>query len=151
MPSKYTRSVRFKAAAAMVSYGNSLVVSDQTGIPASTLRHWHRNDEEFQDMCQELWVEFGDEIKANLAVIVKESGEQVLDRIRNGDVIRDPKTCELVRVSMRGKDLAITGAVAFDKLRLAEAQPTSIVRHEDSKEQLQRLAREFAAISQAGR
>jgi len=99
----------------------------------------------------EVWCEYGEEINANLAQIVRESGEQVLDRIGNGDVIRDPKTGELVRVSMRGKDLAITGAVAFDKLRLAEAQPTSIVRHEETSAQIERLAREFAAISLAGR
>ena len=137
MPSKYTRSDRYKAAAAMVSYGNSLVVSAQTGIPGSTLRHWHRNDEEFQTMCQELWVEFGEEIKATLAQIVRESGEQVLDRLRGGDTVRDPKTGGLARVPMRGKDIAICGAVAFDKLRLAESQPT----------QIDRLAEQFRAIS----
>ena len=151
MPSKYSRSDRTKAAAAMVSYGNSLVVSDQTGIPASTLRHWHRNDEEFQSMCQEIWVEFGEEIKANLAQIVKESGTQVLDRLRLGDVIRDPRTGEQVRIPVKARDLAVTGAIAFDKLRLAESQPTSIVRHEDSAEKLKRLADDFRAISKANR
>jgi len=147
MPSKYSRSKRLKAAAAMVAHGSSLVVSDQTGIPGSTLRHWRRNDEEFQSMCQEIWFEFGEEIKATLAQIVKESGEQVLDRLRGGDTVRDPKTGGLARVPMRGKDIAICGAVAFDKLRLAESQPTQIVRHEDTKAQIDRLAEQFRAIS----
>ena len=135
----------------MVSSGNSLVVSDQIGIPASTLRHWHRNDEEFQSMMQEVWVEFGEEIKANLAQIVKESGTQVLDRLRLGDVIRDPRTGEQVRIPVKARDLAVTGAIAFDKLRLAESQPTTIVRHEDSAEKLKRLADDFRAISEANR
>lgn len=148
MPSKYTRSDRLRAAAAMVAHGNSLVVSNQTGIPGSTLRHWRRNDEEFQSMCQELWIEYGEEIKATLAQIVRESVEQVLDRLRGGDTVRDPKTGNLVRVPMRGKDIAICGAVAFDKLRLAESQPTAIVRHEDTKAQIKQLADEFRAISE---
>ena len=63
--SKYSREDRYKAAAAMVAHGNSLVVAEQTGIPASTLRHWHRNDEEFQSMCQEVWVEFGEQEEKN--------------------------------------------------------------------------------------
>ena len=145
--SKYSRSDRLEAAAALVSHGNSLVVADQTGIPASTLRHWHRNDEEFQGMMQELWREYGEEVKATLAMIVKESGEQVLDRLINGDVHRDPSTGESYRLPMRGKEISGAGAIAFDKLALAESRPTSIVRHEDSQTHLQRLADEFAAIS----
>jgi len=52
---------------------------------------------------------------------------------------------------MRGKDIAICGAVAFDKLRLAESQPTAIVRHEETKAQLEGLANEFRAISELNR
>ncbi len=135
----------------MVAHGNSLVVSDMTGIPASTLRHWHRNDIDFQTMCQEIRVEFGESIKSKLASIIDAAADQALDRLQNGDVVRDNRTGDLVRVPIRGKDAAIVGAVAFDKLRLAESQPTSIVRHEDGKEELRRLAQQIADISIAGR
>ena len=94
---------------------------------------------------------FGEEIKATLAQIVRRSGQQVLDRLRGGDTVRDPKTGTFVRVPMRGKDIAICGAVAFDKLRLAESQPTAIVRHEETKAQLEGLANEFRAISELNR
>ena len=140
---KYSREQRAEAAALMVCHGNSLVVSDMTGIPGSTLRHWHRNDEEFRSMCLEIWSDFGEEIKANLAQIVKESGEQVLDRLRLGDVIRDPRTGEQIRIPVKVRDLAVAGAIAFDKLRLAENQPTSIV----AKTDLTALADKFRQLS----
>ena len=149
MPSKYTPEDRYKAAAAFVTSGNSIAAAKRTGIPASTIRHWSKNDEQFILMCQEIWCEYGDEIKAGLAQIVRESGEQVLDRIRQGDVVRDPRTGEQVRVPMKGKDLAIVGAVAFDKLRIAENQPTQIVRREDSQQELKRLKEQFAALDRA--
>jgi len=41
------------------------------------------------------------------------------------------------------------GAVAFDKLRLAGKQPTSVTQH-GSEVNLKRLAKEFATISEAG-
>ena len=151
MTSKYTPEDRYRAAAAFVTSGNSIAAAEQTGIPASTIRHWSKNDEEFIGMCQEIWCEYGAEVKAGLAQIIRESGEQVLDRIRQGDVIRDAKTGELVRVPMKGKGLAIVGAVAFDKLRIAENQPTQIVRREDSQQQLMRLKEQFAAIERAHR
>lgn len=97
----------------------------------------------------EIKTEFGEKIKYKFAEIINESADQILDRLRNGDVIRDTKTCELDRVPIKGRDMAIIGGVAFDKLRLAENQPTNIVAHENSKEHLQRLIDRFAAIGEA--
>ncbi len=151
MATKHTRTDRYKAAAALVATGNSKAASRESGIPASTIRHWSQNDDDFQMMCQEVRTEFGEKIKFKLAEIIDESADQTLDRIRNGDVIRDTKTGELVRVPIKGRDLAIIGAVAFDKLRLAENQPTNIVQHENSEEHLKRLADQCKAISRATR
>ena len=150
MSTKYTRTDRYKAAAALVATGNSMAASRESHIPASTIRHWSHNDDDFQLMCQEIRTEFGEKIKYKLAEIIDESADQSLDRIRNGDVIRDTKTGELVRVPIKGRDLAIIGAVAFDKLRLAENQPTNIVQHENWDERRKHLAKDLKAISKAG-
>ena len=139
MATKYAREDRYRAAAALVATGNSKAASRESNIPASTIRHWSQHDDDFQLMCQEVRTEFGEKIKYKLAEIVNESADQTLDRIRNGDVIRDTKTGDLVRVPIKGKDAAIIGAVAFDKLRLAESQPTTIVHHESSDDRLQKL------------
>ena len=150
MATKHTREDRYKAAAALVATGNSKAASRESDIPASTIRHWSHNDDDFQLMCQEIKTEFGEKIKYKFAEIINESADQTLDRLRNGDVIRDSKTGELVRVPIKGKEAAIIGAVAFDKLRLAENQPTSITQHE-SEANLNRLAEESKAISRARR
>ena len=149
MATKYAREDRYKAAAALVTTSNSIDASRICGIPASTIRHWSHNDEDFQMMCQEVKTEYGEKIKYKLAEIIDESADQTLDRIRNGDVIRDNKTGELVRVPIKGRDLAIIGGVAFDKLRLAENQPTAIVQQENSEERMQRLTDKLREISRA--
>ena len=148
MATKHTREDRYKAAA-LVATGNRKAASQQSGIPASTIRHWSQNDDDFQLMCQEVRTEFGERIKYKLAEIIDESADQILDRIRNGDVIRDSKTGKLVRVPIKGRDLVIINGVSFDKLRLAENQPTNIVQHENSKDHLKRLANKFTAIGEA--
>ncbi len=151
MATKHTRADRYKAAAALVATGNSKAASRESGIPASTIRHWSQNDDDFLLMCQEIKTEFGEKIKYKLAEIIDESADETLDRIRNGDVIRDTKTGEFVRVPIKGRDLSIIGGVAFDKLRLAENQPTNIVQHENSDEHIKRLSDQCKAISQASR
>ena len=63
MARKYTREDRYKAAASLVATSNSIAASRQSAIPASTIRHWAHNDDDFQLMCQEIRTEFGEEIK----------------------------------------------------------------------------------------
>jgi hypothetical protein len=146
MAKKYTREDRYNAAALLTATGNSMAVSRESGIPASTIRYWAQHDEDFEFMCQEIRTEFGEKIKYKLAQIVDESADQILDRLKNGDVIRDNKTGELVRVPIKGKEAAIIGAIAFDKLRISESQPTHITRHESSKD-LQSIYNEFRDLS----
>lgn len=148
MARQHTPEDRYKAAAALVASGNSIAAGKQVGLPASTIRHWAQHDIDFQAMCQEVRTEFGETIKSKLAQIINAANDQTLDRLQNGDVIRDSRTGELVRIPIKGKDAAIIGAVSFDKLRLAESQPTSIVQHENTTEKLQRLADQFRTISQ---
>ncbi len=145
MATKHPREDRYKAAAALVATGNSKAASRESGIPASTIRHWSHTDDDFQLMCQEIKTEFGEKIKYKFAEIIDESADQTLDRIRNGDVIRDPKTGELVRVPIKGRDLSIIGAVAFDKHRLILNQPTSI---SGKAEDYQALAKQFKELSE---
>jgi len=148
MATKYSLEDRYKAALALTATGNSKAASRESNIPASTIRYWDNNDEDFRLMCQEIRTEFGEKIKYKFATIIDESADQVLDRLRNGDVVRDTKSGELVRVPIKGKEAAIIGAIAFDKLRLIENQPTKIVKHE-TQAKLSRSIDNFNAISNA--
>ncbi len=151
MAIKHTIENRYRAAAALLATGNSIAASRESGIPASTIRHWVHNDDNFQMICQEIRTEYGEQIKYKFAEIIHESAKETLDRVKNGDVTRDTKTGELVRIPVKARDLAIIGGVVFDKLRLAENQPTNIVQHENSEEHLKRLADQCTAISKATR
>jgi len=148
MTKKYTREERYKAAALYVATGNSMAVSRETGIPASTIRDWLQHDPDFQLICQEYRAECGEKWRYKYAQIIDESTDQVLDRIRNGDFVRDNKTGELNRVPVKAKELAIIEAIHFDKLRLLESQPTRITRHESDANQ-KFLLEQFTAIGKA--
>ena len=134
----YSLEDKYRAAAAVVASGSVEGASRQTGIPASTIRDWGK-DEEFKKFGQEIRAEYGDEIKSNLAQIVKEGTDQIRDRIKDGDYILD-KNGELKRRPMSGRDLTITAGVAFDKLRVLEGQPTQIIRQEDGLSMVRKLA-----------
>jgi len=145
MATRHTLEDRYKAAASLIATGTSIAASQQSRIPASTIRHWQNNDDDFQMMCQEIQAEFGEEIKYKLAEIINESADQTLDRLINGDVVRDTRTGKLVRVPIKGRDAAIIGAVAFDKHRLILNQPTSITGKSDD---MNALVQQFREISE---
>ena len=145
---KYDLETRYKVATALATSGNSKAASAQTRVPASTIRHWAQNDEDFILMMQEVRSEFGERIKGGLAEIVDEANLQALDRVKNGDFVLT-KSGELVRKPMSGRDVITTGAIAFDKLRLLENQPTEIVTHEDAEERRNRHQAFLEAIGDA--
>ena len=140
---KYTVEQRAEAAALMVCHGNSLVVSEMVGVPASTLRHWRQNDTEFQSLCEEIRVEFGQRIQGQLSEIIEKAHDQTLDRLENGDEVHTAEGIK--RIKMRGRDTATVAASAYDKLRLSQNQPTTIKADSSN---VKALAEQFAALSQ---
>lgn len=143
----YTLEDQYRAAAAVVGSGSVEGASRQTGIPASTIRTWSQG-EEFRTFCQEIRAKYGDEIKGNLAQIVKEGTDQIRDRIKDGDYIvqtHGENKGEMIRRPMSGRDLTIAAGTAFDKLRVLEGQPTQIIRQEDGLNMVRKLAHTKAA------
>ncbi len=134
----YSLEDKYRAAAAVVASGSVEGASRQTGIPASTIRSWG-HDEEFRTLCQEIRAKYGDEIKGNLAQIVKEGTAEISDRIKHGDFILDKKG-EMIRRPMSGRDLTIATGTMFDKLRVLEGQPTHIVQQGDGLNRIRRMA-----------
>ena len=141
---KHTREARYKAAAALISTGNSKVAASESGVPSSTIRHWRQHDADFALICEELRAEFSERIKGQLTEIIEKANVETLDRLEHGDAIRDTKTGELSRLPIKGKESAIIAAVAIDKLRLLENQPTSIV----AKTDVSALAEQFRQLSE---
>jgi hypothetical protein len=63
--------------------------------------------------------------------------------LENGDEVHTADGIK--RIRMRGRDTATVAAIAFDKLRLSQNQPTTIKA--DSSD-VKALAEQFAALSQ---
>ncbi len=134
----YSLEDKYRAAAATVASGSVEAASRKTGIPASTIRTWGQ-DEEFRTLCQDYRAKYGDEIKGNIAQIVKEGTAEISDRIKHGDYILDKKG-EMIRRPMSGRDLTIATGTMFDKLRVLEGQPTHIVQQSDGLNRIRRMA-----------
>ena len=143
---KHSRETRYKAAAALIATGNSKVAASESGVPSSTIRHWRHNDPDFALICEELRAEFSARIKGQLAEIIEKANIETLDRLVHGDAVRDKESGELIRQPIKAKESAIISAVALDKLRLLENQPTQIKA--DSSD-VKALAQQFAALSEA--
>lgn len=136
---------RREAAVAIASYGNSKAASEVCGVPASTLRMWRNSDPEFQQLMAQAESEFGERIKADLAKIASLAGAETIDRLQNGDEVI--VNGEDRRVRMRGKDTAIVGAVAIDKLRLLQGQPTRITADLSVPQKLARIMQQFQELA----
>jgi hypothetical protein len=145
MARQYSLNEKYQAAAAMVASGSSVAAGEQLGIPPTTIRTWMKTDE-FSRMVQEVRAEYGEKIRANLARVIKEGTDQILDRIKNGDHVLG-KDGELIRKPMSGRDLTIAAGTAFDKLRIVENQPTSISARQEvyngTETVLERLKRQI--------
>lgn len=148
MPSHYSPADRQRAAAAVLAHGTSKAAGKAAGIPASTIRHWRHNDADFGQLCAEAQAEFSEQMQAQLTQIIDLAQSATIDRLTHGNVVLDGKTGEQVRVPINGKDCAIIGAVAIDKLRLVQGQPTKIVADAGS---LAALAAQFAALGRESR
>ena len=90
----------------------------------------------------ELRTEKSDFIIATLDRIIIEAFEATIDRLEHGDVILHRG--EPIRVPVKGKDAAIIGAIAFDRLRSLRNQPTSVKGDGESMDQLLERFRQIA-------
>jgi hypothetical protein len=102
------------------------------------------DDADFELICEELRAEFSARIKSQLAQIIEKANVETLDRLEHGDAIRDAKSGEIIRQPIKAKESAIIGAVALDKLRLLENQPTRITA---TTNDVAALAEQFAELS----
>ena len=142
--SPYSPLARKQAAVAVMAHGTSKAASKVCGVPASTIRDWRNNDPAFAELLQDAQTEFSEQLQAQLTQIIELAHTNVLDRLRRGDEQVNARTGERVRVPVRGKDCAIIAAVAIDKLRIIQGQPTRITETVD----LAALAERFQAIAQ---
>ena len=144
--SQYTDEQRREAAAHYVLLGNAKKVSELTNIPRTTLSDWTRC-EWWQELTVSIRQEKSDEIDASITNILDAASESLLDRIKDGDHVLN-KDGEVIRLGMKGRDLATVFGITFDKRQIMRNLPTSI-KAESTDTRLNQLAEKVREL-QAG-
>lgn len=110
---------KFEAVTMFLLVGKMILVSDATGIPIDTLRHWKMTD---------WWKEYENEIRRSkhiettgkLAKIRDKASDVVLDRLEHGDFQYNPKTGQFVRRPVNAKTASEIMVKSIDKETLLE-------------------------------
>lgn len=133
---------KHQAVAHYVATGSGAKTAKSVGVDKSTISRW-RKTEWWARLELEAKIRFGTEQQARMRQILVETHEQLLDRVRHGDtqlVKGEPQ-----RVPMKGRDLAVTQGIVFDKLQISLGQPTTISAKEKT---LEERALEFQRIGE---
>ena len=147
----YDDTVKINAAYLYAACGNYSKTARDTNIPRTTIVGWAKDSPVWVDSLVKARQEISDEILAHNLELVVLSNEEIKDRIQNGDsVLRGDK---LVRVPMKGRDLAVVAGIKEDKVRVALGQATSITVSQDNRElaevckELSRTMRDHRVVS----
>jgi hypothetical protein len=140
--SKYTDEDRRIAVVEYAVHGVMSKVSKSTGIPETTLSSWKRSDW-WVGQVAEFRTQIEEAILSNNLKIATRAGEEIIDRIDNGDTqIVQGKP---VKVPVKARDLAVVGGISQDKARVQLGQPTSI--SSNTTEKLAALAEHFRKLA----
>jgi len=128
----------------MLVLGNTQLVSALTGVDASTITTWKK-----QDWYKELMASYrGDKalaVDAKMQAIVDKSLDIVADRLEHGDKVLNNKTGKIVSKPVSMKDAALVARdlmVRQQAIRKDENEDT--VHKETTQDVLKSLAKEFA-------
>ncbi len=141
--SLYSDEKRREAIAAYATTGVMTRVAELVNIPVSTLYGW-RKCEWWETLLTRIRDEKADELDAMLTENIHLAGEQIKDRLTDGDYLVS-KDGALKRKPVGARDLALVQAISFDKRALGRNQPTSISGN--SKDELKKLQDQFQALA----
>lgn len=144
--SNYPEDKRRQAVLVWVMSGNMEDVSRKTGIPARTLQDWKKNADWWDSLVTEFRAQKNEELDAAYTKIIHDISEAIKDRVMYGDYIVN-KDGSTSRKPVNMKDLAVSGAVLFDKRALNRGDPTSRTERTTTDAQLAKLADAFKAAS----
>jgi hypothetical protein len=126
MGSSYTDEQRKEAVMHYLVKGSVTEVSNALCIPRSTLQDWKKT-EWWYDLSVALRQEQNDQLEAGMTRIIEKTLTQLEDRVDHGEATGKIDTDgNPVKLPMRGRDLAVAGAIIFDKRLLLRSHPTGI-------------------------
>jgi len=147
-PGSYPDEKRIEVATLYACLGDPAACSDLSKVPIGTVKSWTKTPW-FKLLLEEIRQENNEKLDAKFTQIVDKSQDLIIDRLENGDfhVLRDGSQ---VRKPINAKELAIVGAVTFDKRQIARNKPTSISQSNQegvvSEDKLKLLAKTFLEL-----
>ena len=125
--SKYGNQERYQAVVAYLVNGTLTGASKSCGVPVTTIYDW-KQTEWWDALTEQVRNEKEDEFRAGFSRIVGAANKRVEDALENGEtkLIKGKDGYEERLIPVNAKDAMITGATAYDKLRLSENLPTRI-------------------------
>ena len=143
---KWSPEDKIAAATAYIYTGTSQAASRMLRewgieIADSTIRWWATQSSWWPELVKQVRKDKDEEIDALQTNLLHETGEQILDRVRNGDEVIT-KDGDIVRKKMTGRDLTIVHGTVWDKRALKRGNPTTRVEKNDN-EALLELAQRF--------
>lgn len=144
---KYTPADKIAAATAWMVTGSVYKASAYCGIPHQTIATW-RTKEWWQQLTSQVRKEKSDELDAMMTGVLHKAVDAVADRIENGDTFVK-KDGSLAKIPMKGKDIASSLAMIFDKRALGRGDPTSRSEKVSTDTRLKQLKEQFEKFSNA--
>lgn len=144
----YPDEKRIEVATLYAVTGNKKTVESLTGVPASAIGRWIREDW-FRALLDNIRAENDHLIDAKQTEIIHLAMDQLKDRLVDGDhvILRDGST---VRKPVGAKDLSLVQAINLDKRQLLRGKPTSRTEQVQSKsvdDKLSELAESFKKVA----
>lgn len=143
----YTVQQAIECAAHWIVSGSSVKVEKFTGVPAPTIRYWYKTPW-WKELVTVIRLAKQDELDAKLTGIIMDATEELSDRVRNGDYVKDEEGV-LERIPMKGTDLAKVNGITYDKRAMLRANPTDKINPRSSsvEDSLKKLATAFEEMS----
>src|ERR1019366_8200789 len=117
----YDDAKRIEVVTLFACLGDPDKVGELATVPAATIRSWSKTPW-FKELLAEIKSENNEKIEAKFSQIVDRVQDLVIDRLENGDFVLT-RHGEMVRKPINAKELAIVGAVTFDKRQISRNKP----------------------------
>lgn len=138
----YSEEDRIKAATIYAVTGNSRRVEEITKIPSTTIRQW-KMQPWWPQVIERIRQEADDELDSKFTKVIDSTIDQINDRLEKGDYIYNPRTGELVRKPMGGKEIAVVTSIMMDKRDLIRKSVKQDRTQATIVDRLEKLADEF--------
>ncbi len=125
-------------------YGNLEKASKYANVPYDIVRDWHTRSAWWTSEFEKIRAAKQDELDSTFTTILHDCMSHLKKRLVEGDVILD-KNNELINIPVKAKDLAVIGAVVFDKRQLLRGNATKISQSSSSLQDLEEKFKQFSS------